>query len=277
MNQLPPLRAAQVLKQYGLWAAKGLGQNFLEDSLALQNIAEAAKIRGSDIVLEIGPGLGSLTRYLSVLARAVVAVELDAKLLPVLKTVLKTYRNVRLVEGDILSMSPAELDLPENYVVAANIPYNITSALLRHLLGSQPKPRRIVLTIQKELAERICSEPPDMSLLALSVQVYGKPSIVGRIPAGAFFPVPKVDSAIVRIEIYADPLIDRDLLPAFFDLIKQGFSQKRKMLRNALSVGMRLSPADVSVILLQAGIDPKRRAETLDLQEWKGLTRLTRR
>ena len=274
MNDASPLRAAQILKQHGLWASKGLGQNFLDDPGALQTIVAAAEITPADIVLEIGPGLGSLTRYLSLAAREVVAVELDHKLAEVLKSLLKKYRNVRLVEGDILALSPTELGLPDGYIVAANIPYNITSAVLRHLLSSERKPGRMVLTIQKEVAERICSAPPKMSLLALSVQVYGKPSIVATLPAKAFFPVPKVDSAIVRIELYAQPIIEPGLLPVFFDLIKAGFSQKRKMLRNALSAGLRLAPAEVASRLLEAGIDPQRRAETLTLDEWERLAKL---
>ena len=275
MNDAPPLRAAQILKQHGLWAAKSLGQNFLDDPEALQMIAGAAEIMPADIVLEIGPGLGSLTRYLSVAAREVVAVELDRKLAEVLKSLLKKFRNVRLVEGDILALSPSDLGLPDGYIVAANIPYNITSAVLRHLLSSERKPGRIVLTIQKEVAERICSAPPRMSLLALSVQVYGKPSIFATIPAEAFFPVPNVDSAIVRIELYAEPAIEPGLLPVFFDLIKAGFSQKRKMLRNALSAGLRLAPAEVASRLLEAGIDPQRRAETLTLDEWERLAKVS--
>ncbi len=274
MNSLPPLHVAQILKQNGLWATKRLGQNFLEDAGALQQIAEVAEIGRSDVVLEVGPGLGSLTRYLCLQARQVIAVELDPGFTRVLHNLLKPYSNVRLIEGDILALSPAALQLPDGYIVAANIPYNITSALLRHLLSNQPMPRRIVLTVQKEVAERICSQPPKMSLLSLSVQVYGEPSIAARIPAAAFFPVPKVDSAVIRIEVLPSPRIPRDLLPAFFELIKAGFSQKRKMLRNALSAGTGIPAAGAGRLLTEAGIDPHRRAETLSLQEWGSLSRL---
>lgn len=272
VNNIPPLNFAALLKQHGLRPDKRLGQNFLQDPLALEKIAAAADIKLTDSVLEIGPGLGSLTRYLSVSAREVIAVELDQKLVPVLRLVLKSYSNVRLILGDILVLSPKELGLPANYIAAANIPYNITSAIIRHLLESEPRPRRIVLTVQKEVAERICAMPPDMSLLALSVQVYGKPGSVARIPAGAFFPAPKVDSAVVKIEIYPDPFIPRPLLAIFFKLIKAGFSQKRKTLRNALSSGLRISPAEAEALLANAEIDPRRRAETLSLEEWKSLS-----
>jgi len=270
-NTPSPPNAATLLKQYGLHADKRLGQNFLEDALALESIAAAAGIESTDAVLEIGAGLGSLTWHLAAFAREVVAVELDEKLIPVLGGVLKPYANVRLIRGDILDFSPKDLGLPPDYIVAANIPYNITSAIIRHLLESDPKPRRIVLTVQKEVAERICETPPDMSLLALSVQVYGKPSIAAHIPASAFFPAPKVDSAVVRIEIHPKPLIPSPLLPVFFKLIKAGFSQKRKKLRNSLSAGLHIQPADAEALLTRGGIDPQRRAETLSIDEWSTL------
>jgi 16S rRNA (adenine1518-N6/adenine1519-N6)-dimethyltransferase len=271
VNKTLPLNAASLLKQYGVHASKRLGQNFLQDPGALKMIAVAADIRETDTVLEIGAGLGSLTRYLASQAREVVAVELDEKLVPILQAVLKPYINTHIIAADILQLSPQELGLPSDYIVAANIPYNITSAIIRHLLESQPKPRSIVLTIQKEVAERICSSPPDMSVLALSVQVYGRPEIVAPIPASAFFPPPKVDSAIVRIGLYSDSIIPLLLLPLFFRLLKAGFGQKRKTLRNALSAGMKIPALKASELLDEAGIDPQRRAETLSLQEWKKL------
>src|SRR6185295_15985876 len=177
----------------------------------------------ADTVLEIGPGLGSLTRYLGASAKEVVAVELDSNLLPALQTVLATYPNVRLIQGDILKLSPKDLIAEKDYLVVANIPYYITSAVIRHLLENDPKPRRIVLTVQKEVAERICAKPGDMSLLALSVQVYGKPAIAATIPAEAFYPAPKVDSAVIRVDLYPTPLIPAGLLDRFFRLAKAGF------------------------------------------------------
>ena len=233
--------------------------------MRLEKIVEAAEIQKADTVLEIGPGLGNLTRYLSVSADQVVAVELDLKLVSVLQAILKPYANIRLIHGDILKLAPKELGLPNDYLVAANIPYNITSAIIRHLLESQPKPRRIVLTVQKEVAERICATPPDMSLLALSVQVYGTPQIMTHIPAGAFFPAPKVDSAVVRIEIIRIPCNRIPFADNFFKLIKAGFSQKRKTLRNSLSAGLRISTIEAELLLAKAEIDLKRRAETLSL------------
>jgi len=271
MNDIPPLNAAALLKRYDLRAHKGLGQNFLQDPLELGKIVSAAEIQRTDTVLEIGPGLGSLTRYLAVSAKEVVAVELDRNLLPPLKAVLSPYRNVRLIQGDILELSPKDLIAENDYIVVANIPYYITSAVIRHLLESETKPRRIVLTVQKEVAQRICAEPGDMSLLALSVQLYGRPRIVAHIPAHAFFPAPKVDSAVLCVDTYPSPLIEEQLLDTFFRLIKAGFGQKRKTLRNSLSAGLHISPSEAVELLTHAGIDPQRRAESLNLSEWSQL------
>jgi 16S rRNA (adenine1518-N6/adenine1519-N6)-dimethyltransferase len=272
MNEIPPLNAAALLKRYSLRAHKGLGQNFLQDPLALEKIVLAAEIQRTDTVLEIGPGLGSLTRYLAVSAKEVVAVELDEGLIPPLKAVLAPYQNIRLIHGDILKFSPNDLIAQRDYIVAANIPYYITSAVIRHLLENEPKPRRIVLTVQKEVAQRICAQPGDMSLLALSVQIYGKPRIAAQIPAGAFFPAPKVDSAVLCVDIYSSPLIQQEFLNTFFKLIKAGFSQKRKMLRNSLSAGLHISPTNAADLLTRTKIDPQRRAETLSIEEWEYLS-----
>lgn len=274
LPEISPLDIPALLKHYGLRADKRLGQNFLEDAEALESITRAAGIEANDTVLEVGPGLGSLTRYLAVSAKQVVAVELDLKLIPPLKTVLKPHANVCLIHADILDLAPSEIVDQPDYLVVANIPYYITSAIIRHLLESGRKPRRIVLTIQKEVAERICAKPGDLSLLALSVQVYGQPRIAAKIPASAFFPAPSVDSAVLVIEIYPEPLIPAQLLESFFRLIKAGFSQKRKTLRNSLSAGLHISPTQAESLLREAGIDPMRRAETLSIPEWDTLTHL---
>jgi 16S rRNA (adenine1518-N6/adenine1519-N6)-dimethyltransferase len=271
MNEIPPLNAAVILKRHGLRADKSLGQNFLQDPFALAAIASAAEIKATDTVLEIGPGLGSLTRYLAASAKQVIAVELDRDMLIPLKAVLTPYPNVRVIHGDILKLRPQELVTEKDYIVAANIPYYITSAVIRHLLESEVKPRRIVLTVQREVAERICAKPGDMSLLALSVQVYGNPRIAARITAEAFFPAPKVDSAVLSVDIYPSPLIRAELLGTFFKLIKAGFSQKRKTLRNSLSSGLHISTTVSEEMLKQANIDPMRRAETLSIEEWQTL------
>jgi len=269
---LPPLDIPALLRRYNLRPDKGLGQNFLVDMTALQRVVEIAGIETSDAVLEIGPGLGNLTRLLAVQARQVMAVEVDPNLIPPLREVLTPFANVQVVQSDILALDPAQLMKEPGYLVVANIPYNITSALIRHLLEARIKPARIIMTVQREVAERICASPGKLSLLALSVQVYGKPIMAARILAEAFYPVPKVDSAVVRIDLSPQPLIPNPLLPLFFRLAKAGFSQKRKTLRNSLAGGLRLTPAQAANMLLAAGIDPQRRAETLSLEEWSRLT-----
>lgn len=271
VKNIPHLDAPALLKRFGLHADKSLGQNFLQDDAALEAIVSAAQIQTTDSVLEIGPGLGSLTRHLADSAREVVAVELDGRLLQPLQAILVPHRNVRVVHDDILKLTPHALIAQPDYIVVANIPYYITSKVIRHLLESEVKPRRIVLTIQKEVAERICAKPGDLSLLALSVQVYGEPRLATRIPAEAFFPKPKVDSAVLCVEIYPSPKVETEMLETFFKLTKAGFSQKRKTLRNSLSAGLHVSPAQVEELLQRANIDPRRRAETLSIEEWRSL------
>ncbi|MFH1185387.1 MAG: 16S rRNA (adenine(1518)-N(6)/adenine(1519)-N(6))-dimethyltransferase RsmA [Chloroflexota bacterium] len=260
--------AAAILRSYGIRPRHRLGQNFLHDPEALQRIVDAAGIENGDVVLEIGCGIGSLTRYLAQAAHTVVAIELDGRLAAIAQDALAALRNVRVVCGDFIKLTPRELNLPSGYIVAANIPYYITSPILRHLLESEPMPRRCVLTVQKEVAGRICAKPPDMSLLAVSVQVYGSTQVVARIPAVAFYPSPKVDSAVVRVECHDQPMVHPSQLSAFFRVVKAGFRQPRKMLRNTFATGLALSSADAHALLAGAGIDPRRRAETLTLKEW---------
>lgn len=270
----PELDVPLLLRQYGLRPNKTLGQNFLHDEAALTQVIEAAQIKPQDTVLEIGPGLGGLTRLLAIQANKVVAVEIDSHLIPILKKVLAEFSNVLLYEGNILSLDIDSLVGISDYLVVANIPYNITSMLIRHLLESRFPPRRLVLTLQKEVAQRICANPGDMSLLALSVQVYGHPEIIAHISSAAFYPPPQVDSSVLRIDRYPAPLIPPPELGAFFQLIKAGFSQKRKTLRNSLAAGLHLNASSTEAMLKQAQIDPMRRAETLSLTEWHQLTSL---
>lgn len=269
---LEPLNIPQLLRVNGLVAQKGLGQNFLSDPGILTKVVEAADVHSWDTVLEIGPGLGSLTRYLAARCKQVTAVEIDKNLIPILQQVLVGVDNVRIVHADILSLDPRALMRGEPYSVVANIPYYITSAILRHLLDSDHKPDKLILTVQKEVADRICASPGDMSLLALSVQVFGTPQTVLRIPAGAFYPAPNVDSVTVRIDALPQPLITREKLDTFFQLARAGFSQKRKTLRNSLTGGLAWETRQVEDMLAAAVIDPMRRAETLTMSEWSRLT-----
>jgi 16S rRNA (adenine1518-N6/adenine1519-N6)-dimethyltransferase len=265
------LNVHSLLRRYDLDPYKGLGQNFLVDKAALEKIVDSAEIRWEDTVLEIGAGLGSLTRLLAMASRRVVAVEIDRKLIPPLREVMGQCSNCEIIQGDILELNPAEIIGASNYLVVANIPYYITSAIIRHLLSAKVKPARLVLTMQQEVARRICAEPGELSLLALSVQVFGTPRIMATIPAGAFFPPPKVDSATLRVDIYPEPLMSERQIGEFFLLAKAGFSQKRKMLRNTLASGLKIPAEQAEGLLRTAGIDPTRRAQTLDMVEWRTL------
>jgi 16S rRNA (adenine1518-N6/adenine1519-N6)-dimethyltransferase len=271
-NLIPNVPA--LLRAFHLHPKKGLGQNFLVDPLALRKVAEAGEIDRTTAVLEVGPGVGSLTCFLARDARRVVAVELDSDLLPPLKLVTAPFSNVSLIQGDILELDTTDLMGEDGYRVVANIPYYITSSLIRHLLEAKCKPDRLILTVQKEVANRLCSTPDEMNLLALSVQVYGNPKIVGDIPSGSFFPPPDVDSSIVRIDIHASPVIPYSQLETFFKMAKAAFSQKRKMVRNSLAAGMHWKVEQTVDLLNKAGIDSHRRAETIDLVEWRTLVKI---
>jgi 16S rRNA (adenine1518-N6/adenine1519-N6)-dimethyltransferase len=271
---LPPIDPRELLHENNLHARKRLGQNFLCDQEILREIVRIAGVTTADEVLEIGAGLGSLTRELAVCAGRVAAVEIDSRLLQILRKVMKPFANAEIIEGDILKLDPSVLVGSQGYQVVANIPYYITSAVIRHLLEARIKPARVVLTVQKEVAERICAEPGEMNLLALGVQVYGKPEIKLSIPAAAFYPAPEVDSAVLRIELFSEPAVPISRLGEFFVLAKAGFSQKRKTLRNSISGGMKLPTSKAESLLKQAGIDPQRRAETLSIPEWAVLTEI---
>jgi 16S rRNA (adenine1518-N6/adenine1519-N6)-dimethyltransferase len=253
-------------------AKKSLGQHFLADRQVVQDIVAALDIRPGDQVLEIGPGHGVLTRALVEAGATVAAVELDRELIPELRTL-----PIHVIHQDILKVDPGRIFHGPPYKVAGNIPYYISSPILRRLLEAQPKPELVVLMLQKELAERVVAGPGDMSLLSVSVQLYGRPEILREVPAGAFRPPPKVDSAVLRIEVYPRPAVPLHDLEQFFAVARAGFSERRKQVRNALQRNFKpggahtkasLDPAAVSEALRSAGVDPMRRAETLTLEEW---------
>ncbi len=260
------------LKEYGLRPDKNLGQNFLTDPTILEKICSIAGVTDQDLVLEIGAGLGHLTTRLARLARKVIAVELDGRLIPPLEEALLSFANVHIIQGDILQLDPADILQENDYLVVANIPYYITSRIIRNLLETEHKPKKIILTIQYEVAQRVCARTGRLSLLALSVLMYGDPSLEMRIPAGAFYPAPKVDSAVIKINLYPEPLLAGSLRDHFFTLIKAGFLHKRKTLRNSLSKGLGWPPAKAADLLSAASVDPQRRAETLGLEEWIEVT-----
>ena len=270
------LSVAALLRARGLHPRKGLGQNFLTDPVALDRIVAAADLSSSDLVVEVGAGAGTLTRPLAGKAGRVLALELDDQLVMLLRDELAGLQNVEIIHGDVLHFSSPELN-HRGYKVVGNLPYYITSAVLRRFLSRMPRPRLMVVTVQREVAERIVAKPGKMNLLAVSVQFYGQPQTVARIPAGAFYPAPKVDSAVVRIDVGERPVVslgegvDEAI---FFRVVRAGFSQKRKKLRNSLSAGLRSSPQEVSESLEQVDVDPGRRAQTLSLQEWASVTQV---
>ena len=269
-------------------AKKSLGQNFLNDPHYLQRIVDAAELQFEDLVLEIGPAQGSLTRELAARVAGVVAVELDDRLITPLRAAFATqFQRVQIVHGDILELDPPALidELAASmagqdaaqakgtaYKVVANLPYYITSAVLRQLLEARRPPTRAVVLVQLEVAQRICAEPGDMSLLAVSVQYYARPQLIERVPAGAFRPVPKVDSAILRLDVHPQPTVDIPAEP-FFSVVRAGFGQKRKQLLNSLTAGLARPKPEIVAALECAQIDPMRRAETLALGEWAALCR----
>jgi len=276
------LDAIAILKRYGIQPSKGLGQNFLISERALERILEASELTADDVVLEVGPGVGLLTRQLAERAAAVTAIELDRKMLPILADTLKGCANAHVVEGDILELDPAAtlrraLGLAEcaplRYKVAANLPYYITSSALNHLLEARPRPERLVVMVQREVAERLIAGPGDLSLLAISVQVYGAPELIYRVPASAFYPPPKVDSAVVRVRLYDQPLVPEGEIARFFRAVRAGFGQKRKQLHNSLTHNLGLPREAALAALRAADIAPDRRPQTLSIAEWAALAR----
>jgi 16S rRNA (adenine1518-N6/adenine1519-N6)-dimethyltransferase len=257
------------VKFQGLKARKDLGQHFLADEEAIAQIIAAAEIKASDTVVEIGPGPGVLTPLIADAAKKVIAVELDSAMIPHLKRAVSAHSNVEILEGDVLAVDPTEYPAP--YSVVSNVPYYITSAILRHFLECANKPERMTLTVQREVAQRIVATPPKMSILALSIQLYGSPEIAEIIPRKSFVPPPEVDSAILVIrDIGKDTKKRLDGLSeeAFFTLVRAGFSEKRKQLHNSLARNLDLSHEQAVGLLESVNVNPQRRAETVTIAEW---------
>lgn len=251
---------------------KSLGQHWLKDPLVLAEIAELAALKPTDTVLEIGPGLGTLTSRLLARAGKVIAVEFDGELA---RKLPKQFpgKNLEVIEEDILSF---DLDtLPENYKVVANIPYYITSKIVRKLLEADNKPSLAVLLIQKEVAERLAAHAGDMSILAVSAQVYAEVSLGPIVPAKLFMPPPQVDSQVVILKTRAVPLVLGAEEKAFYRVVKAGFSARRKKLRSSLSGGLRLSKSDTEQLLQRVNISPDARAEDLSIADWRRLMEVT--
>jgi len=268
MNR-PPVSVNELrslLDARGLRLKKSLGQNFLVNPALLERIVQAAGVGADDTVMEVGPGAGTLTYPLARAARRVVAVELDPQMVGLLGETLSDCPNVEIVHADILKLDldAALGDAP--YKVVANLPYYITSAVIRRFLDRARPPATMVLMVQHEVAQRIMAKPGDLSLLAVSVQFYAEPSPVLKLPAGAFYPAPNVDSAVIRLDVRPSrPVVN---VETFFRVAHAGFGQKRKTLRNSLATGLELSGAQSETLLARAGIDPQRRAQTLTIDEW---------
>ena len=261
----------QLLDKYDIQPKKSLGQNFLHDPNALDKIISVSELSPTDTVLEIGAGTGALTEKLAQTVKRVVAVELDDRLFPVLAEQMQRYPNTELHLADILEVNLAEIMGDDPYVVVANVPYYITSAILRMLLETSHRPTRLIMTIQTEVAERIIAKPPDMSVLAVSVHFYGTPDIVARFNPAVFYPRPEVGSAVLRVITHDAPVIDVPSEALFFRVVRAGFGQKRKQLKNSLASGLAMKSEEAGNLCTQVGIDPMRRAETLTLPEWAAL------
>ncbi|MGB2828584.1 MAG: 16S rRNA (adenine(1518)-N(6)/adenine(1519)-N(6))-dimethyltransferase RsmA [Dehalococcoidales bacterium] len=263
-----------LLRRSDLRARKRLGQHFLIDGSVQEQILSAAELTADDTVLEVGPGLGIMTRELARKVRRVIAIELDDKLAAFLKQEMASLPNVTIINQDILKVEPAVLlPEPELYKVVANLPYYITSPVLRHFLEAAIKPGLMVVMVQKEVAETIAAGPGKRSLLSISVQLYGQPRIISQVPARAFYPAPEVDSAILRVDLYPEPAVAVDDTESFFETVRAGFANPRKQLANSLSRGLGISKSEASHLLEEAGIASQRRAETLTLEEWAQLWR----
>ena len=253
---------------------KAFGQNFLIDRSILTKIVEAAEISSGDEILEVGAGTGVLTRELAQRARRVVAVELERDMLVLLAKTTNFYSNVELIARNLLFLNPVEVFGQASYKLVANLPYYITAPTFRHFLESANPPRTLVVMVQQEVAQRIVAQPGDLSLLAISIQFYGHPRIMAQVPASSFYPAPKVDSAILRVDVQQDtPLspVERD---SFFRLVQAGFSERRKQLHNSLTHGLHYKNEVIRAWLAEAEIEASRRAETLSIAEWLQLWRV---
>jgi len=269
-----PTRARTLLKEAGIKARKRLGQHFLIDRKVLKAIVQAAELSPEDTVIEVGPGLGMLTVELAKRAGSVIAVELDTRLSELLATRLRAMPNVRIVNADILKVSPAELlEGKAQYKVVANLPYYITSPVLHHFVMASPRPSLMVVMLQREVAEAVVARGGKMGLLAIALHIYSRPRIITYVSPRSFYPPPKVESAVVRFDMLPQPAIDVDT-DQFLSLVRCGFASPRKKLRNSLAHGLGIGPAEAGSLLEKAGISLERRAETLTLDEWSRLYRV---
>ncbi len=281
----------ELCRLYDIKPARSKGQNFLIEEKIYDDIVDAADLKSDDVVLEVGPGLGFLTAKLAKKAKRVIAVELDNKLAEVLHIGLMAQginpakssevgilpeaklfdrvKNVEVINEDILQFINKPSFAKGGYKIVANLPYNITSIFLRKFLSeTENKPELTVLMLQKEVAERIIAKPGKLSLLAISVQCYAKPEIIQIVAKENFWPEPKVDSAVVKISLYPKPFLNKEKEKDFFQLVKFGFSAKRKMLKNNLAAGFKINQNEAENKITAAGFNPKIRAQELSVSDW---------
>ncbi len=254
-------------EKYGFHPQRQAGQNFLIDKNVLNKIIQTANLKKDDIVLEIGPGFGILTQELVKRVKKVIAVELDKRMAISLKAKFKNFSNLEIIQNDILKVQDIKCKIQNNkYKIVANIPYNITSAILRKFLSEEPKPCEMVLLIQKEVAKRIIAKPKEMSLLSVSTQFYGQPKIVSIVSKNSFWPKPKVDSAIIKIVLQKinKTINEKD----FFNLARTGFSNRRKQLKNNLKCLEVRPPNIIEKIFQELNFNFKIRAQELSVEDW---------
>lgn len=268
----------KIMKKYNIRADKRLGQHFLADNSILYHMIEAGEITEDDGVLEIGPGLGVLTTLLCEKAGKVVAVEKDSRFVPILQQLTRQFKNICIIKEDVLKLDIENLQnrLGSNFKVVANLPYYITSPIIMKILSNRHYIDMAVIMIQKEVAERLVSPPgkKDYGILTIAVDLYADVDIVCHVPKGAFIPPPKVDSAVVKLVPREKPKVDLPDEKLFFEVVKASFAERRKTIRNSLKSQLSL-PIDVKTlddVLKRANIDPKRRGETLSIQEFARLS-----
>ncbi|MBI2063824.1 MAG: ribosomal RNA small subunit methyltransferase A [Candidatus Yanofskybacteria bacterium] len=265
------------LNQLGIKPKKSLGQNFLINEGIYKKIVAAAEVQRGDMVIEVGPGLGTLTQFLLDADAEILAIEKDNQLAEYLKTKFADSKNVTIVEEDVLRFNPRDTKYNiqnTRYKIVGNIPYYLTSHLLKIIFENWLQPEVIVLMLQKEVAQRITAKPPEMNMLAVLVQYHARPKIISYVSHGSFYPPPEVDSAIIKLEFKNRDIESGADSKNFFKIVKIGFSEKRKQLGNNLSGGLKLEKKIVEEKLKSAGINPTRRAETLTLDEWQRVTNI---
>lgn len=271
LERLPTSRRewSSLLASLGVRPSKSLGQNFLVEHGVVDRIVRASGIGPGDLVVEVGPGLGVLTGHLLQAGAQVVAIELDRDLVPHLRRTFEDLETLTVVEADALEVELSEI-LPPGvpYSVVANLPYSVASAVLMHFLEQPRPPERMTVMVQREVADRIVAQPPEMTVLSVAVQVLAKPERAFTVAPGSFLPPPKVESAVVNLRPLGESRLPRGRRPLFFQLVNAGFRHKRKQLLNSMAFELDLPKDVIAARLTSAGIDPMRRAQTLSVDEW---------